>query len=401
MDDFSLIRCICFLEINIEESFRRICCYQPLTTQFGSETEYLIQNCVSNPPKSTPNYYAFSLLNYTGFSVLFEKDEKFYSLVIISSFLYPSLYFEYLHEAFKFIISKGLSLEESLDYFWKQLSQWKLIFHEKVNLPFPFDIRSKKLNDFSNAFENYDPWTTFPNHMRLYTAWRALIICASIKIIADDEVTLTKAVFSLLSLLEPYKYSGKVLLILDSHDRRLKNADKYPIVGVLKNIDQSVVGNFSCVLTQSQVLEDDYDQLRKDQFERMEKIQSAHLYLLDSALLTNPYNDLLELPYIKNDIEKELKTNSNTLISSNELRLFLKTDTAIWFRKMNIFRDSFRNALLSVPIEDFIKNSTKEQLEKILEFIPKLRIIYKNDAHVISVLKIHSKSIDQLLHPTK
>ena len=393
-----MIDSLCLIEVNIERSFRHICCYRPLTLQLGAETEFLIQNCVPNAPKKGPSYYAFSLMNYTGFTVLFEKDEIRYSLVIVSSHLYPSLYFEYLHEALKYILAKEISIEQAVDYFWEQLSQWKLVFYEKCNLPFPYDIRSKKLNDVSNAFGNYDPWTTFPNHMRLFTVWRALLICASIKIVADDEELLTKAVFSVLSLLEPYKYCGKVLIILDSHDKRLKDAPKYPIVGILKRNNTPSIGSFSCVITQSSVLEGDYSPMRKDQYERMEKIQLAHSYLLDRALLLNPYNDLLELPYLNDDFEKELKPSSNALISAQEMRLFLKTDTSHWFRKMNCFRDAFRNALLSVPVEDFTKSCTKEQLEKIYQIIPKLRSIYSNDAHVISVLKTHYKVINQLIN---
>ena len=394
MDEISLVDAVCLIQINVERIVRNLYYYQPVSFDLTTESQYLLQNCISDHPKKPPFFYSFSLQNYTGFAVFFEACKVTFSLVIISQYLFPSLFFEYLHEALKFVLESNDSIEKSVDYFWEQLSQWTISHREKTPLPFPYDIRTKKLNDNSCAFEMYDPWTVFPNHMKFQNIWRALIICASVKVIGEDEEMLTKAVFSILSLIKPYKYEGKALIILNSHDQRLSEASKFPVFGVLKRLTQSAIGDFTCIITQSSVIEGDYEHLRRDQYERMERLQIVHLYLMDRVLIKNPYNDLLELPYIFDSLEEELRPKDNPgFLTAKELKLFEKTETAKWFRQRNILRDEFRNSLLSVSANEFLPLQSPEQLEKIKFLIKKLRVIYQKDAHMMSVLKTHMKLV--------
>ena len=320
-----------------------------------------------------------------------------FALVLVSKYFYPSIYFEFLKEAVTYISDKS-SLEKCIDELWRMLEDWKLTACEKSVLKFPFEEKIKKLNDDSHVFDDYDPYTTFPNHQKFNALWKSLFLCAPIKVVADDEEELTKAVFSLLSLISPYKYAGQVLFLLNSHDPRLAKASQYPVVGVLKSISNYATGSFSSIIAQAPVIEGEYEGQREEQRSKMRRLQTVHLYLMDRILLINPYNDLLNGPYINDSLENEMRSKDNNgLFTAQELRVFERSPTAVEYRKKNIYRDAFRNAFLSVPAEDVLSGKSVSHLQTLITILDTLKKDFKGDAHMISVIKAHRRVIHQLL----
>jgi hypothetical protein len=392
-----IVDALCLLQINIQKIIRSLYYFQPKTFPLDEEIQYLVQNCIPEEPKSPTSFYAFSLLKSTGYSAFFKYKEETFALVIISKIQHPSIYFEFLRESVQYIEEKD-SLEKCVDVLWKFLTTWKQKDQDKAYLNFPSYTRIKKLNDDAHVFDDYNPYRVFPEHQKFTTIWKSLFLGVPIKIIADDEEELTNAVFSVLALIQPYRYAGNPLFILNSHDPRLKNASEYLVVGVLKRINNFVNGNFACTIEQAPVIDVEYDSMREEQLDKMKRLQAIHLYLMDRILLINPYNDLLNGPYVNDSLEKEMKSKDNKgLFTAQEMRAFERSPTAIEFRKKNIYRDAFRNAFLSVPPEEVLAGKGVSNLQVLLEILDKLKKDFNGDAHMSSVIKTHKRIINNML----
>ena len=396
-----LVDAICLMEVNLEKVIRNLYYFQPSTFPLNEEIQYLVLNCVPPSPISKPSLYCFSMLKYTGYAMFFEFSNNFYSVVILSNFLYPTLFFEFLTESYKLLTAKD-NLEEYINELWKILQNWILTEDERISLQFPFDVRQKMLNNDKHFFEEFNPYLIFPDFDQFQSIWKALLIGAPVLVVCNDEQKLTDGVFAILSLIMPYKYEGSILIAFDEHDPRLKHASDYPVVGVLKSQKQFAQGKFAVIIEEgtvdkTQIL--DYNAMREDLFNQTRNQRIVHLYLMDRVLLVNPYNDVLEGPFVNDKLDEEMRPKTNCL-SATELRQFERTETAIRWREKILFRDAFRNAFLSVPAEDALNGLSQSHLKHVKQFLEKQIIERKGDTHIVSIMKKHLKIINKKLKGT-
>ena len=394
----NLIDGVCLMDVNMEKVIRNLYYFQPTTFPLDEEIQYLVMNCVPPTPISNPSFYCFSMLKYTGYAMFFEYKSNYYSLVLLSNFLYPNIFFEFLKDSQKLISSKN-NLEEFVDSLWAILQNWKLTKKEKIKLQFPFEIKEKKLNNDKEFFEEYDPFLIFPDTDSFQSVWKALLIGAPVLVVCNDEQSLTKGIFAILSLIMPYKYEGSILIAYDEHDPRLAHASDYPVVGILKSQKQYAVGKFAVTIEEGPIDENlvgEFPAMREDFFCQTRNQRIVHLYLMDRVLLVNPYNDILGGPFVNDKLDEEMKPKTNCL-NAKELRMFERTETAIRWREQIIFRDAFRNAFLSVPAEDALNGLSISHLKHIKEFLEKQIIERKGDEHMKSIMKKHLKIIHKRL----
>ena len=393
-----LVDGLCLMEVNMEKVIRNLYYFQPSSFPLNEEIQYLVMNCVPPVPKSNPSFYCFSMLKYTGYAMFFEYKSNYYSLVLLSNFLYPSIFFEFLRDSQELISSKE-NLEQYVDDLWSILQNWILTDEEKTKLQFPSQVKVKKLNNEKHFFEEYDPYMIFPDYDSFQAIWKALLIGAPVLVVCNDEQSLTNGVFAILSLIMPYKYEGSILIAYDEHDPRLAHASDYPVVGILKSQKQFAVGKFAVTIEEGPIDEnmlEEFPSMREDIFCQTRNQRIVHLYLMDRVLLVQPYNDILGGPFVNDKLDEEMKPKTNCL-NAMELRLFERTETAIRWREKIIFRDAFRNAFLSVPAEDALNGLSDSHLRHVKEFLEKQIVERKGDEHMKSIMKKHLKIINKRL----
>ena len=108
--------------------------------------------------------------------------------------------------------------------------------------------------------------------------------------------------------------------------------------------------------------------------------------------------DILEYPIGVDDIEQLVAGGSSKhVFQYSDYEQFINTKTFKIWRKINVFRDSFRSYFLSNAPRKFLALQSKKNLKDYEKVIPMLKKRFKYDVHMISVLRQHEKIIKNLL----
>lgn len=157
--------------------------------------------------------------------------------------------------------------------------------------------------------------------------------------------------------------------------------------------------------------------IKKFEIKLLQKLED----IFNEGLESDPYSDFLQYPLHKDEIERyfhhhtAISFASNTLqvekpnsndsngnsdnkskqkscqLSVSEVLEFQKTETFRAWRGNIACRDAFRDAVLSIMPEYVVYNRTVRELNTILQLIPQIKKVYKNDEHLKAVLKMHKK----------
>ncbi|EAX90415.1 hypothetical protein TVAG_488690 [Trichomonas vaginalis G3] len=390
---------ICLMEVNAEKVIHNLYYFLPSSFNLESNIQYIVLNCLPDTPMPPPSYFIFSSLNYLCYCYYFQFQENNYVLILLSKQLLPKLLFEFLHDSSEYIETQT-SLEDIVKHLWETISVYTRtdIFSGGQTYQFPTGKEMYTSDEDSTEYDCYDPFNEFPMTSKIPILWKALLIGEPVKLLSKNEVDLTHALFSLMNIINPYKFEGQVLVVLNQHDPRLAHASDYPITATLSNISRSAKGSFKHTIFQGQCLPGSNLGMKNALLERTEKVRTVHAYLMDREIMVNPYNDIINGTYIGDQLKDEMKNyKQNGTLSPQEMYKFGLTQTAIRFRLRNTLRESFRDAVLSVPPEDFMKRLKKEDFPTIIKFIEDHLNVYEKDQHMFSVLKKHKKLFKQQL----
>lgn len=381
------------MDINPQMVIHNMYYYTPSTFNLEQEYQYIVLNCIPDTHMEPPSYYIFTSANYLCYCCHLEFQGNRFVIILLSKCILPKLIFTFLRDMKKFIDTQE-NIENAIQKVWETIS---LIKYDEFNPgPVTYKLTTGEEYEFeeieASEFSDYDAFFTFPATTKIPTAWKTLLVGDPIKVLAKNEIELTRAVFAIMRIIQPYKFVGNILVCLNQHDPRLLHATDYPIVGALWQFSKSAKGNFKLTMPAGRVLPDSNVYMERALREKAEKMKEIHLYLLDREIFLNPYNDILEGAFIKPSLATEFKSYQRQgLLSPQELERFSKTHTAIRFREINTLREAFRNAILSVPAEEFIPKLTIDEATRILAFINEKRSTFEKDYHLYSVLKKHVK----------
>ena len=227
--------------------------------------------------------------------------------------------------------------------------------------------------------------------------WKCLLVNSGVRIIGDDPKDVYEAVFAVASIISPFCYRDDILLAFSNKDERIENVEKYGIVATTSdiNVAQRTFG----IILNIKKKKSDIPRVNLIQCtKKSQKLSEFMIFLMNRSLIINPYNDILEYPIGVDDIEQLVAGGSSKhVFQYSDYEQFINTKTFKIWRKINVFRDSFRSYFLSNAPRKFLALQSKKNLKDYEKVIPMLKKRFKYDVHMISVLRQHEKIIKNLL----
>lgn len=388
---------ILLFQVNPDKVFRQLISFEPKTFDLDKELSIITLNCAPQQVTQLPSYFAFSANGYIGNVFYFEYEGMQYSLVATSYDAVPAFFKVYFDEIYD-ATNTGIVIDSLTETVWKHLQMWKKE-KDSYQIYFTSGLASFPIDKKVTTFTYFNPYKYFNDDDQLDKLWRGMYSEKRILIYAEDEMTLTNGLFSALASISPFEYKGNYLIVLNKNDPRLFDNKDYNVIAALKSSTSTITGHFDLIIEATKPMPDiDYSTLNTSLLDRNKKVQEVINYLLDRTLLINPYNDVLEGPYINDNLENEMKNyKKNGTLSPQELRDFEMSETGRYYRKQIIFRESFRNAFLSVEPVKALNGKSKTHLLTIKEFLEKYIKLTEGDLHMKSVLKAHLKLCNNLL----
>lgn len=341
---------------------------------------------------NTPSNYCFI------YSFIFEKIP--YSIIIMTSSLYASLYFDFLHA----VDASFATIQEKSDPMCRfglvksLLLSWFTKTADELVVNFPLDSFSLNISSITSWFANFNvaPFALYINEV-----WHAILMNKGVLIIAPNAEIASSAVFGVLSLLDRFKYCDEFLLYTEKGDPRYheimtNDSLPYKIVGTTNPDLANGDSRFSAIITiKATTFENMFEQQQEYRTKTI-RLFGCLFVQMNIQLLTDPYSDLLN---------KKLNINELVRLSDNEYSAEIFTEiqntkTFLQWRKHVSERNQLRESFLSVPPYEAIKQIHPEFYQKALDQL--LIIVNSNvrDLHLQRVLKTHqailSKKVKKL-----
>lgn len=344
-----------------------------------------------------PQIYAFNTPSNNCFDYCFEYQGNIYSIVILSSSLYASLFYDYLHSVHSTLSSmKVNSSPLSIFYLVKSLLlSWSSDNCDQITVNFPNETITLNLSSISSWFINFNVAPLYPH---LFEIWTAALENKGILIIAPNAEIASSSVFALFSMLEKLRYADNFLLFTQKGDPRYEevmqnNSMPYKIVATTDPELANGESHFSTIIT---IRATSFDNMFDSQEEfrgKTIRLFNCFLIQMNYQLLADPYSDLLNKPL---DI-KPMHEICDYEFPDDLLINCQKTSTFARWRKQTIERGQFRNAFLSIPPKEAIKLIKPEEYQIAYDQLCVLSKSYQRDLHLQSVFKIHLELLEKKL----
>ncbi|OHS97000.1 hypothetical protein TRFO_36860 [Tritrichomonas foetus] len=376
----------------------------PEDFNFDNDLRIIIDNGFRLNDNKTSIKYAFTTKNHWAFTWNFKGDkENYYSIIILTIYNLPSLYFSFFEEIQTETSSNLIDFDSLVfvDFIYSLLLSWKLINHNTILVNFPTSTKYVKLDIATVCFTHINAFQYF-QHDEITQIWRTLLTGSGLLIICDDPEILSSAVFAACSLIYPVEFRDRILITMNEEDERLLNLQFYSIVATTSNVEVNKIRNFGCitnVIQKNEFVESGV--LKEKVLQKTLKVLEILVFLMDRILLINPYNDVLEGPYVTDDFEdifkmKDDKRKYKTL-PPDAFRQIEKTKTMIFYRRKIVFRSTFRNSFLSINPETALCGMSHQHLLLIYQKLDLLGKKFSSDKHFMSVINIHRKVIKKYL----
>lgn len=336
-----------------------------------------------------------------GFIYAFIFDDITYSIVILTSSLYASLYFDFLHAigaSFATISEKSdpicrFALVKSL------LMSWSTKTSDELIVNFPFETFSLNISSITSWFTNFN---VAPFALYIDEVWNAILMNKGVLIIAPSAEIASSTVFGVLSLLDRFKYYDEFLPYTEKGDPRyheIMTNDNLPykIVGTTDPDLAKGDSHFSAIITIKATNFENMFEQQQEYRTRTVRVFGCLFIQMNIQLLTDPYSDLLN----KELINDELVKISEDEYSKELFTEVQKTKTFRQWRKRMSERNQLRESFLSVPPTEAIRQIRPDLYQKALDQL--LIIINSNvrDLHLQSVLKLHQAMLSKKIKQTE
>lgn len=346
--------------------------------------------------------FCYTLDTRIAFAYSFKLKDEYYSISIITTYHYPKLYeIFYLEMSQNFKGSEHeMTAEEMFDVMTNTLPTWVNFQMERLQ---EVDIKSmyEYLSTTADFFSDYDPYLYFENFNTVNSAWKALLKGTGLLVVADTPDLLMKAAFAALCIISPLKFQGNFIISVCDFDWRLDDLDQYEVVCVLPNALKYINRKFKIAL-KAQDLAFDFSGSREKLLEKSTKFKELLIYLMDRVLTLNPFNDILEGPYVNDSLEKEMNPSKHRgSLLPPEIRIAEKTSTIKKWRKSIIFRDSFRDSFLSSEPSNVVSSFSLHHVKELSSILDEIDERFKDDTHIRAVVKKYRKEIASYLEAYK
>ena len=350
--------------------------------------------------------YVYNGANDAFYYVLvFFYENETYELVIKSYQRCVTLYLQFLKDLIaSFVMEEKSMVGYNPDNVFiaaqSILNGWPTKIEEKMILTFLSDSRIIELTSEDFAYNDYHP-TAFFDKNDFEDMFFDMISNKPILIVVPDALYGCRSCFSLFALLNPVQYREKFILWLRNDDPRYQQIveaeGKSPYFVVATDDPSKIEDKFDRVIVCDQMIPPNT------------KVEEAFLTAIgrnfkliqsefDSLRNQNPYSDLLNVPWMDDNLEAFILSNPQYkwIPDFEILRAFEKTKTIKQWRLQRCRPSLIRNTLIQSGNFKF-NGMTKKELNKILKYINDAIPEFEGDIHVVAILKKHSAEIKKLL----
>ena len=374
---------------------KKIITIQCIETGSSSLEDFDIILLNSFPPNCHREYvYGFSLFNHFCYAYVFHYEGQYYSIVIHATKLFPVLYVQFLNEC-KLSFSEAPSPPDvRLDLIWSLIRSWTVQGNEfdlrfpRTHIRIPIDIKLL-------CFRHFSP-NRIPPSINLGQLWHALLVRNPIFITASSPEVLTYIAFAVLSLIAPLPYRDNILLSISPTDYRQSHLNSYNVIFTLGPTAYKVRSPaLSFFVTD---LEEHDRHYQIEQFYlRTLKLLAILLELINNSLLINPYSDILNFPFVTDELDRLIQVHGIKMVPLNDFRLIENSWTIKKFRLSIRFRSQFRNAFLSFDPKGVILGQSHQHLLEIRTFLDEMINFYPKDQYLLLIAGRHKAIVDKLL----
>lgn len=361
--------------------------FDPPDADVDEEVEILLANCFTDLPV-TDLIFTFTTDHNFCYTMIFGTLEHTFSIVILSEYVIPRQIFVFLNQVRAFLSD----LREAcviLDHVYESLRKWSV---QNGCL----DIPGNELEPLQQNSDvtGFNPFTYFEPLITVPTLWRTILSGGNILLHCPDPLTMSSAVFSVMSLVYPLAYRDPVMICASNEDPRLLRHHFEGIVAVIGNapIDESM---FHCVaISARNNRAGDTSADEQNLATKMTRVKRTIDSILNRQLMTNPYSDILEYPVVADDLGRYYPDEKmREAITIGEVRRFENTETFRQYRRSVTFREAFRQAFLSMDAATALRGKSAQHIKEILEKIKELEVMpeFVNDEHFQAVLHQHKK----------
>ena len=355
--------------------------------------------CPSLNLPSSALIFSFNL-NYCLCHVLyFIHDNMPYEIIILSKTPFAFLFHSFLNEVFLEFKNAETTPRMRFQYVLSYLSAWENETKKEVVLSFPSGNMKWELDLVLSSFAHYSPLSFF-SYQQCLDIFNSIISGIPVLIIAPNARVSSLACFSIMSFFYPLQFAEPYALWLRETDPRfvklVNNDSNLMLVGspceALESLNyfQTVVKVRKC------------DNLNIDSkplfHDILKPIMDICVTEMDELVLINPWSDIIDAEFDKQRITHFMQLSENNSIDLDTIIAFSHTKTFKLWRRRIMNRPNWRESLLSCNAHEVIPLIPKEKLSLVQKLITQQIDKNHNDLHVVSVLKVHQKLIDDIIN---
>ena len=383
-------------------SFLKAC--NPADFNFEDDLDIIVSSGFS-PNSIDPNLiYSFVSREYFCYTWVFSNGESLYSIIILSKLNLPAIYYSFFRSLRNELPKDQKEIDPLIqfDFAYSLITHWKWTSQTKILAHLPQEVASIELDNTTMLFKEFNPYYFF-SQSDIDEIWKLILVGRVVHITSDNPEILSRAVYSACNMISPIPFRDNFLITLNPDDERLQHLERFAIIATPTNVEidslKMIGTNFEAKAMN--INSDVANSLRDDLNRRTSNVLEVLVGMMDRVLRTNPYNDILGKPYITDDIEQVFdlhKDNSKyKILPPSAFREMEHTKSIMLYRKMILYRSSFRNFFLSMNPEKVLKGMSKQHLKIISDQLVNLEKKFSNDKHFISVINAHKKVIKKLL----
>ncbi|OHT13295.1 hypothetical protein TRFO_16625 [Tritrichomonas foetus] len=375
----------------------------PADFDFENDLDIIINNAFYSIERMPDLIYSFVAREYFCYNWVLEGGDSLHSIIILSRLNIPSLYFTFFNTLREELPKNKNEVDPLVifDYAYSLITSWKWVARYKVLVHYPKNTCYLELNKNTIFFPEFNPYKYF-QFKEVDEMWKALLTGSGLHIVAENPEILSAATYAACSLLDPIQFLEKVLITMNPDDERLQHTNDYGIISTTPNVEIDSLRNIGLAV-EAKLLNPGFDieAARNDLQSKTCSIIDVLVSLMDRVLRTNPYNDILEAPYITDDLENLFdmsKENSKfRILPPIAFRKMEYTKSIASYRRGILFRSSFRHNFLSMKPEEALRGMSKQHLMVISNQLDKLAKKFETDKHFVSVINVHKKIIKKSL----
>lgn len=370
----------------------------PADFNFCDEENFVATCSFAESSRQANSIHASTVASGHCYHWAFMWQNEQYAITLKSHHLYASLFLKFLHDAQ--ISYEKLDPSVRLTKIWEYLCSWEF---DGVNIAVKTPKKTYSVVGSDSAFITYadfDPTVWLPETIDVDKVWQTVLSGAGILVVGSTPEIVSNAVFSLLSMIAPLKYSDPFLAYSKLGDPRfadvINGSTFWKIVGTTNTLAAERCKQFKIIIKLTHTATHTRDDYRKELRSQTLRILHKFENVMNDLLDKDPYRDFLgrDIPVDKCNM---LHLACKQVGSLKNLKDFASSNTFHEWQRVISVRDAFRDSFLSCSPEEAVVNRTVEDLQQMESILGYLKTKYSNDGHVMAVIKAHAHMIRKVL----